>query len=100
MMFSDLLPEIDAKWHADFVRFIETGEASDGFLDDLESDERCQKVMERLLATQVRAVKPIVTAKGSSPIAKTRKAATRRSSPSPSARPSAVRRRRRTVAHR
>jgi hypothetical protein len=72
MFFSDLLPQIDARWHAAFVRFIETGEASASFLNYLDSDARCQKVMERLLAAQVKAFHPFMTAMGTMPAAKRR----------------------------
>jgi hypothetical protein len=99
MFFSDLLPQIDAKWHAAFVRFVETGDASDGFLNYLDSDPRCQKVMERLLAAHVRALKPFMTAMGMSPVAKTRKVVARKPALS-RRRPSVERRKERPIAHR
>jgi hypothetical protein len=62
MFFSDLLPQIDPKWHEAFVRFIETGEASQGFLTYLNSDQRCQNAMERLLAAHVKTLRPFMSA--------------------------------------
>jgi hypothetical protein len=99
MFFSDLLPQIDAKWHAAFVRFVETGDASDGFLNYLDADHRCQKVMERLLAARVRAMKPFMSALGMSPAAKTRKAVARKTTLS-RGRASAERHKERPIAHR
>ena len=75
MFFSDLLPQIDPKWHEAFVRFIETGEASDGFLTYLNSDQNCQKAMERLLAAHVKTLRPFMQAALATPTAKRRKAA-------------------------
>ena len=50
MLFSDLLPQIDPKWHGAFVRFIETGDATEDFRAYLNSDKSCQHAMEQLLA--------------------------------------------------
>jgi hypothetical protein len=75
MYFSDLLPQIDPKWHEAFVRFIETGEASQGFLTYLNSDHGCQKAMERLLAAHVKTLKPFMQAATATPTSKRGKAA-------------------------
>jgi hypothetical protein len=75
MFFSDLLPQIEPKWHEAFVRFIETGEASEGFLTYLNSDQNCQKAMERLLAAHVKTLMPFVQAATATPSSKRSKAA-------------------------
>jgi hypothetical protein len=62
MYFSDLLPQIEPKWHEAFVRFIETGEASSEFLTYLNSDQGCQKAMERLLSAHVKTLRPLMQA--------------------------------------
>jgi hypothetical protein len=57
------------------VRFIETGEASEGFLTYLNSDQNCQKAMERLLAAHVKTLKPFMQAATAAPAARRGKAA-------------------------
>ena len=38
------------QWREDLVRFIDTGDASDAFLDHLDSNDECQRVVELCLA--------------------------------------------------
>jgi hypothetical protein len=75
MYFSDLLPQIEPKWHEAFVRFIETGEASAEFLTYLNSDQGCQKAMERLLTAHVKTLRPYMRAALDAPTARRTKAA-------------------------
>lgn len=62
MFFSDLLPQIDPKWHEAFVRFIETGQASEDFRTYLNTDKSCQDAMERLLASHIKTLRPFIEA--------------------------------------
>jgi hypothetical protein len=98
MLFSDLLRQIDSRWRIAFVRFVETGEASERFLHYLDSSQRCQRALRRLLAAQVGAIQPYMTANLESPAAKTRNGPVRTSPSSP--RPSSITRKRRTIGQR
>ena len=42
----DLLDKVDEKWHSEFERFVETGEADDAFLTYLDEDERAEMAVE------------------------------------------------------
>jgi hypothetical protein len=86
MLFSDLLRQIDSRWRIAFVRFVETGEASERFLHYMDSSRRCQRALRQLLAMQVSAIQPYMTANEHAPAAKTRR--------------SAIKRKRRASAHR
>lgn len=68
MLFSDLLREINPEWHGAFVRFVETGEASEEFLDYLDSDETCQRMMETALIERLKIVEPYVAALRAAPV--------------------------------
>jgi hypothetical protein len=60
MLLTELLADIDPAWRLDFVRFVETGEASDDFCDYMDSDEKCQQVIEKMLAAQSEVLTPLV----------------------------------------
>jgi hypothetical protein len=75
MLFSDLLPQIDPKWHGAFVRFIETGDATEDFRAYLNSDKSCQNAMEQLLAAHVKTLRPFMNGVSTAPHAKRAKAA-------------------------
>lgn len=42
----DLLAQIEPQWHAEFERFVETGEADEGFLTYLDQSEAAQTAVE------------------------------------------------------
>lgn len=44
------LIDIDPKWHADFMSFVETGEASLGFQGFLNANVACQEAMDRAIS--------------------------------------------------
>jgi hypothetical protein len=49
-----LLPLVAPRWHKEFLRFIATGEASHGFFTYLDSDENCQKAVDKAIDAQAR----------------------------------------------
>lgn len=55
MKFEELLTHIKPEWQDSFLRFIDTGEASDKFLEYLELDDEAQKAVEIAFKTQARA---------------------------------------------
>lgn len=60
MLLTELLADIDPAWRLDFVRFVETGEASEEFCDYMDSDEKCQQAIERLLGAHSELLTPLV----------------------------------------
>jgi len=48
----DLLDAIDPKWREEFRGFVQTGEASDGFIEYMDASEDCKRALERSLAVQ------------------------------------------------
>ena len=46
---------IEKKWRSDFLKFVETGEASNEFLDYLDSDSDAQRAVGLVMTAQVRA---------------------------------------------
>jgi len=44
-----LFAPIDERWHPELLRFIDTGDASEEFLNFLDSDAECQRVVELAL---------------------------------------------------
>jgi hypothetical protein len=44
-----IVADIDPKWRVDFVRFVQTGDASQDFLDTLDSDAVLQQAVERAI---------------------------------------------------
>jgi hypothetical protein len=50
MVLSDVLPRIHADWRADYVQFVETGEASDDLLAYLDGHENCCELIEFVFA--------------------------------------------------
>lgn len=53
MVLSELLPRIDPAWREDYVRFVETGEASDDLLAYLDEHEDCRELVEFVFADPV-----------------------------------------------
>jgi hypothetical protein len=47
MKVNDILANVDQKWHEPFLRFINTGEADDDFLNYLNHDKNGQQAVER-----------------------------------------------------
>ena len=45
---------VKQKWHSDFLKFIETGEASEEFLDYLDSNSDAQRAVGLVMTAQVR----------------------------------------------
>jgi hypothetical protein len=72
VVFSKLLPRIEQQWREAFVRFVETGQASEEFMNYLLSDATCQRMMEQALTERFKSVQPHVTAALASPVEKTR----------------------------
>jgi hypothetical protein len=50
-----LLQNVDRKWHGEFLRFVETGEAGDEFLQYLDSDKGGQQAVEIAFNAQAAA---------------------------------------------
>jgi len=50
-----LLAFIKPEWHQQFLRFVETGEADDGFLSYLDEDQNCQRAVESAFNAQAAA---------------------------------------------
>ena len=55
MRLEELLKNIAPKWHKEFLRFVETGEATDSFLDYLNKDKGGQAAVEMAFDAQVKA---------------------------------------------
>ncbi len=55
MRLEELLKNIAPQWHNEFLRFVETGEASDNFLDYLNKDKGGQAAVEMAFDAQVKA---------------------------------------------
>lgn len=55
MKLDDLLQNVQSRWHQDFLRFIETGEAGDEFLDYLNHDKGGQQAVETAFNAQAAA---------------------------------------------
>lgn len=55
MELGQLLQLVKPQWHKDFLRFIDTGEASDTFLAYLNQDEHGQKAVEMAFDAQANA---------------------------------------------
>lgn len=51
----EILWLIEQKWHSDFLKFAETGEASNDFLDYLDSNSDAQRAVGLIMTAQVRA---------------------------------------------
>lgn len=56
MRLSDLLDSVDRRWHQDFIRFIDSGEAGEEFLDQLDRDEALQRAVEDAFSDQAAAL--------------------------------------------
>jgi hypothetical protein len=56
MVNEEVLRHVDPAWHVEFRRFIETGEASEGFLRYLDTDEECQKALDGVFASESASV--------------------------------------------
>ncbi len=55
MDMNDLLTLIEPRWHQEFLRFVDTGEAEEGFLSYLDKDKKCQQAVEKAFTTQAAA---------------------------------------------
>jgi len=55
MKLAGLLEQIDKKWQKEFCRFIESGDASEGFLAYLDADENAQQAVEAAFNEQSQA---------------------------------------------
>jgi len=55
MKLDDLLGLIPKQWHEAFLRFIDTGDADEGFLAYLDSDTQAQEAVERAIEAQAKA---------------------------------------------
>lgn len=51
----EILWLIEQKWHSDFMKFTETGEASNEFLDYLDSNPDAQRAIGLVISAQIRA---------------------------------------------
>lgn len=51
----EILWLIEQKWHSDLLKFIETGEASDEFLDYMDSNPDAQRAVGLVISAQIRA---------------------------------------------
>ena len=51
----EILWLIEKKWHSDFLKFIETGEASEEFLNYLDSNSDAQRAVGLIMTAQARA---------------------------------------------
>ena len=55
MKIEDLLKNVDRRWHGDFLRFVETGEAGEQFLDYLNHNKGGQQAVEMAFSAQAQA---------------------------------------------
>ncbi len=55
----EILWLIEKKWQPDFLKFVETGEASEGFLDYLDSNSDAQRAVGLVMTAQARALEYI-----------------------------------------
>jgi hypothetical protein len=56
MELEPLLDSIGIKWHQDFIRFVQTGDASPEFLTYLDGDPKAQAAVEAAFTDQARAL--------------------------------------------
>ena len=59
MSLKNIAREIPPKWQTDFTRFVETGEASQAFLDFLDEDNGCQTAVDRAFTEQAAGFKKL-----------------------------------------
>lgn len=52
MKLEDLMEKVSPRWRQEFVRFVQTGEASDAFLDYLDEDPGAQEAVEEAFEVQ------------------------------------------------
>jgi len=55
----EILWLVEKKWQLDFLKFVETGEASEGFLDYLDSNSDAQRAVGLVMTAQARALEYI-----------------------------------------
>lgn len=53
---AELLKLVDPKWHAEFLKFVDSGEASEEFLKYADTDIGCQKAIEIVMKEQAEAI--------------------------------------------
>lgn len=56
----DLAHLVDPRWHEEFLKFVDSGDASDEFLDYLEDSEDCRKAMDMVFESQAQALAGMV----------------------------------------
>ena len=54
---AELLESVAPEFRHEFVRFVETGEASEGFFDYLDADESCLAALEEALAPETELIR-------------------------------------------
>jgi regulator of replication initiation timing len=54
-----VLAHIDSRWHSDFRKFVDTGEASDAFIEYMDTNEDCQRALELSLAAESASLKKL-----------------------------------------
>jgi hypothetical protein len=59
MKLSELLAGVPETWHRDFVKFVETGEAEQPFLDYLDTDPRGPRAVEQAFSAQANALEEL-----------------------------------------
>jgi hypothetical protein len=77
MQLWELMQDVDPKWHLAFVKFVETGEVSEGFVTYLDAHEGCQQSVERALIQQGETVGRFMAALRGSPAETSHDAAAR-----------------------
>jgi hypothetical protein len=58
----DLMTNVAPEWRSAFVRFVETGEADEAFLNHLDRDEETQAAVERAFSEQSKALEGLAQA--------------------------------------
>lgn len=67
MTLEEVLQKVDPRWHEQFLRFVDSGEASDDFRQFLDVDEPCQQAVEAAFQVQAAGVAKAVRALQRSP---------------------------------
>lgn len=59
MNIKEIADKVDAKWRGDFLHFVDTGEASQKFLDNIDNNAALQAAVEKAFRVQAKAVEHI-----------------------------------------
>ena len=59
MSLEDALKKIDPRWIGEFQKFVEKGEASDGFFEYLDSSADCQAAVDMVLERKSRGLERV-----------------------------------------